>query len=157
MSFWPYRLLSGVISAKKIVIPSARVDHAGPPLQVPFSGSKIAWSNATLESPGHAGRATVPKMSNCIRKAALFGRLFRGLGPGASVYKRRGEGQPTEARQRSGLVPPMTADAGAGRGMRHTWDPALWASPISSKTCVRCTDSAPWRGAVYTRFFQIAS
>lgn len=131
MSFWPYRLLSGVISAKKIVIPSARVDHAGPPLQVPFSGSKIAWSNATLEGPGRASRATVPKMSNCIRKAALFGRLFRGLGPGASVDKRRGESQPTEARQRSSLVPPLTADAGAGRGMRQTWDPALWASPIS--------------------------
>lgn len=132
MSFWHYRLLSGVISAKKIVIPSARIDHAGPPLQVPFPGPKIAWSNATSAGPGRAGRATVPKMSNCIRKAALFGRLFRGLGPGASVDRRRGGGQPTEARQRSGLVPPLTADAGAGRGKRQTRDPAPWASPVSS-------------------------
>lgn len=103
------------------------------PYKYLFPGQKLHGQMQPLRALDvRAGRQS-PKLSNCIRKAALFGRLFRGLGPGASVDRRRGGGQPTEARQRSGLVPPLTADAGAGRGMRHTWDPAPWASPISSK------------------------
>ena len=82
LSFWPYRLLSGVISAKKVVIPSARVDHAGRVCRIPRPAPASAVRGGTV-------------LERCQTIVGLDSRLRLVTGPPALAIEKQMRGKVT--------------------------------------------------------------
>jgi len=101
------------------------------PYKYLFPGQKLHGQMQPLRALDvRAGRQS-PKCQTAAEKPPSSGGFFGGWGRGLG---RQAEGRRPAlgAWNRSDPGSPLTADAGAGRGRRHTRDPGPWPSPVSS-------------------------